>query len=153
MSEEFRKYNSDIETKAMNIRLTKDAEVKGDNFVKLTFAAESTGEMDATMWWDVIPFDGQAPIASFLKKGDIISVTGRPTLQKWGDDDAKFSLTLKNARLHLDPNLVAELKERGFVPGSKSTGGGAKPGAKGKAPPPKAAGKGKRPVVNLDDDE
>lgn len=149
---EWKKYNSDFRSDGFNIRLTDDAEVLGENFVKFTFAAESANEGDETMWIDVIPLDQQAPIASFLKKGDVVSVTGRLTMQKWGDNRDKVSFTLRGAYLHLDPSFIAELKERGFVPGTKSV---TKSGGKGKAakPPAKAAGRGRRPVVNLDDDE
>ena len=150
---EYRKYDTDSKSEYWNIRLTADAEVKGENFVKLKFASESSREDDETMWIDVIPLDGQAPISSFLKKGDVIpGVSGRLTMQRWGEDNDKISFTLKGAYLHLSPELIVELKERGFVPGSKSTSGGkkGKPAAKN---PPKPAGKGRRPVVSIDDED
>jgi single-stranded DNA-binding protein len=149
---EYKKYDSDIEVEARNVRLTKDAEEKGENFVKLTFCGESRGEKDSPMWWDVIPFDGQAELAKFLRKGDTLSITGFPTMQRYGESDEKVGLTLKKARLHIPLDLFVELKDRGFEPGAASTSGKGKPAGK-PASKPAPAKKSKRPVVDISDDE
>lgn len=134
---EYKKYRSNIETEGRFMRVTGDVKVINDTFVKIPTVATSENDADEEMWLDVVPIDSQAPMASYVEKGDLISFTGFPTYQLWGDDHDKVSHTIKFARLHFSPEFIAVLKERGYEPGSKSAkgskGSGKRGAAKGKA--------------------
>lgn len=146
---DFKRYNSDATLTVYNARLTKDAEVKGDSFTKLSIVVTSKAEADQDIWFDVIPFDRDAALASHLKKGDVLSVEGFPTMRRYGDGDAKVGFTLKNAKLHIPIELFMELKERGFEP---SSGGGEKKTATKKFTPTKKTTRQVQPVSDEDDD-
>lgn len=151
MSEEFKKYDADTKTVAHNMRLTKDAEVLSEGngerppMIRLSFVDTSRDKEDEDKWVDVIPRDGDAVQASFMKKGDVLGYEGHETMRKWGDNKDKISFRIKGAQLHIPISLFLQLKERGFVPGQKNTGA-----SKGK-PTATPAKKPARPVVNLDD--
>lgn len=144
MSEtEFKKYDSDDNYVNYSARLTKDAEVReGDKVrVKLTFVSQSRNENHHDIWITADVNDGQAPLARYLKKGDVIGIEGKPYL--WGDANPQFALNF--ARIHIG-NLIKTLKERGFTPGAASSSG--KPAAK-----KTNAKKGPRKIELPEDDE
>lgn len=140
---EFKKYDSDDNYSNWSARLTKDAEVKeGEKTrVKITFVSTSRSENHHDLWVTADINEGQAPLAAFLKKGDIVGVEGKP--YQWGDANPQFALNF--ARLHLTGELINKLKERGFVPGQKG-----RPTSKAA---PKKTGKPTRPIIDLPDDE
>lgn len=152
MSDGYKKYDSDDEYKNWYARLTKDAEVRdadGKKLVRLTVVSTSKAESDDELWVEITPVDNQMDIASFLKKGDIFGVEGKPTKRSYGEPCAtckvrKSSFNVRRAKLHLSIDLLVKLKERGFVPGQ---GGDRAQAPAGKAKPGKA-----KEVLNLDDE-
>lgn len=150
MATEYRKYDSAATLVFHNARVTGDVKVISDTFVKVPVVMTSSNEGDDDMWLDVVPFDGQAPIAGFIEKGDLISFEGFLTQQTWGEDKDKTSHTVKRARIHMSPEYIATLKERGFTPG----GGGKSKGKGGKVSKPAKGGKpAKREIAIPDDDD
>lgn len=139
MTQEYAKYDTDARAEYFNVRLTKDAQRVNDKFVKVTFVSTSKNDKDEDMWIDAIPLDSGADKASLLKKGDVLSVDGFLTMQKWGDNGDKTSFQLKFARMHYPIELLMQLKERE----------GDKP-AKRKDKPGKATKK--KDIIDLDDD-
>lgn len=146
---EFKKYDSDDVYVQHNARLTSDPDVKeydGKKFVKIKFTSETRGENKdgteryETVWVEALVSDYDSEMAAMLKKGDVLTVEGKPGLRRWGDDNDMISFELIRARLHTPISLKAELKERGFSPGkSKPTKG--KPA------------KGKKKVVEIPEDD
>lgn len=138
---EFAKFDTHSNTGYHFVRLAKDAQVKnfGDNnLVSLTFVDDSRVESDEPMWVEANPNKGSQPICSFLEKGDIIGFkSGKLTFRRYGDAKDKVAFNLRNAEPVIPPDLIATLKERGFVPGSGEL--------KGSEPPPKVKGKPGRP--------
>ena len=153
---DFNVYASDDNYIQHNARLTSDPEVKvydDRKLVRLKFVSEAKGKDKdggnryTTLWVEATVGDYDSEKASFLKKGDVLSVEGKPALRIWGDEN-KISFELLRARLHLPVSLFMELKERGFTPGE------AKPA--GKKPFVKPAAKKtftKRAIVEIPDDE
>lgn len=150
---EFKKYDSDDNYTHHNARLSQDPEVReydGKKFVKLKFASDTRGkdkngnDRYSTMWVEATVTDYDSEMAAMLKKGDVLTIEGKPALRLWGDDNENASFELVRARLHAPVSLKATLKERGFSPG------GAKPAAK-----PTKGGKAKKKIVEIpeDDDE
>ncbi len=126
-----------------NARLAKDpAIIEGGEkpLVKLTFVSTTRSERYEDLWIEAAVRDGQADLATHLKKGDTIGITGKPAFRRWGDDNAKVSFELLRAELFPPIELFQTLKERGFTPG----GGSKKPATKGAKPA--------RKIVNLDDE-
>jgi single-stranded DNA-binding protein len=164
---EFKKFDTQAVTHYFNVRLAKDAQAKefGENtFVSATFVDSSRLDGDEEMWVEANVTKRNSALASYLEKGDVMSVSGKLTMRRWGDDNEKVAFNLRNAELHVSPGLLATLKERGWTPGSDEVKGAApakksKPTAKGKvAEAPKKRGrppgKTKIPVeIDLDDDE
>jgi single-stranded DNA-binding protein len=147
MATEHKKYNSNASFTIHHARITAEPKVISDNFVKLTTVVTSANEKDEDIWVDIVPVDGQAPLAQYIEKGDLVSVEGFLTCQRWGTDNDKVSHTLRNARLMLSPEQIATLKGRGFTPG-----GGGK--SKGKSKPASKPTKAKREIeVPADDEE
>lgn len=156
---EYKKYDSDDTYVQHNARLTHDATVtsvgEGRKLVKVKFTSEAKGQTKdgddryETIWVEAIVGDYDADKAAYLKKGDVLSVEGKPALRLWGDDNDKISFELIRARLHLPVSLFQELKERGFDPTGK---GGGKGKAKGKAAAKGKPGK-RKPIVEIPDDE
>lgn len=147
---EYKKYDSAATLVVHYARVTGEVKRVNDTFVKVPVVLTSSNDGDDDMWFDVVPFDGQAEIASFIEKGDLISFEGFPTKQTWGDDGDKISFTVKRARIHMSPEFIATLKERGFVPGG---GGGKSKGKGGKASKPAKGAKAKRDIEIPDDEE
>lgn len=149
MSEEYKRYDSQIEVNTWNMRLAKDAQVieGGEKpMVKLTVVATSRSERHSDMWLEITAADRQSDLCAHLKKGDKIGVRGGfLALRRWGDNNEKFSLEIIRGEVVVDPDLIAQCKERGFTPGGNS-----KPAAKGGKVPPK--GKAPKKVQSLDDD-
>jgi len=155
---DYKKYDSDDVYTQYNARLTHDASVTkladGRKLVKIKFTSEAKGQDKdgndryETIWVEAIVGDYDADKASYLKKGDVLGVDGKPALRLWGDDNDKISFELIRARLHLPVSLFQELKERGFDPSGKGGGKKGKP-AKGKSKP---AGK-RKPIVEIPDDD
>lgn len=164
---DYKKYDTAAQTVYWNVRLAKDAEVKefnGDSFTTITFVDSSRNDTDEEMWIGVATNKSQTEICSFLEKGDIIGCRGKLTFRRYGEDKSQVAFNLRNAEIYLLPELIATLKERGFVPGSGNPKGAEdtkpKSKAKGKAAAPVAAKKGpgrpKKVVpieIDLDDDE
>jgi len=154
MSDEYKKYDSEIRVEYIGARLTKDAEVRdGANgkMVRLTVVATSKAESDSDLWLEVNVQDSQAELAAHLKKGDTLhKIEGFLTLRKYGENNEKFSINVRRARLSVPIGpvvTIGDLKERGFVPGAG--GQAAKKG--GKTPPAKKPPAKK--IVDLDDEE
>lgn len=167
---DFKKFDTQALTHYWHVRLAKDAQSKefGENtFVQFTFVDSSRLDGDEEMWVDANVTKRNAVLASYLEKGDVLGVTGKLTMRRWGDDNDKVAFNLRNAELHIEPGLLATLKERGWTPGSEEMKGAedAKPakatGKKRGRPPGKkndtkapAKGKTKIPVeIDLDDDD
>ncbi len=154
MSDSYKKYDSSDEYVHHNARLTHDAVVTsfgdGRKMVKLKFASEAKGQTKdgedrySTIWVEAIVSDYDADKAALLKKGDVLTVVGKPALRMWGDNLDKVSFELLRARLHMPVSLFVELKERGFDPTGKG---------KGKAKPTKGKPGKKKPIVEIPDDE
>lgn len=151
---DFKKFDSDDIYIHHNARLTHDADVKefdGRKMVKVKFVSETKGQTKdgddryESLWCEAIVGDYDADKAAYLKKGDVLSIEGKPALRLWGDDNDKISFELIRARLHLPVALFVELKERGFDPSGKGKG---KP-AKGKSKP---ASK-RKPIIDIPDDD
>lgn len=147
----YKKWDSDDNYIQHNARLAFDPEVKefsGKKFVRIKFTSETRGE-DAqgkdrysTMWVEALVSDFESDKAAMLKKGDVLTVEGKPAIRIWGDDD-KASFELVRARLHLPVSLFMELQERGFSPGGKP----------GKSKPAPKAGKRSKKVVEIPEDD
>jgi len=168
---EFRKFDTQSVTNYWNVRLAKDAVAKefGENtFVSVTFVDSSRFDGDEEMWVEANITKRNSALASYLEKGDVMGVSGKLTMRRWGDDNDKVAFNLRNAELHVEPGLLATLKERGWTPGSEELKGTEKPKGKTKtaakggktaeAPKkrgrPPGSGKAKIPVeIDLDDDE
>lgn len=154
-NDNYRKYDSDDNYTQHNARLTHDASVTklgdGRKLVKVKFTSECKGQTKdgddryETIWVEAIVGDFDADKASYLKKGDVLSVEGKPALRMWGDDGDKVSFELVRSRLHLPVSLFQELKERGFDPTGK---GGGNKGKKAVKPT-----KGKKKIVEIPDDD
>jgi single-stranded DNA-binding protein len=152
---DYKKYDSDDTYMQHNARLTEDATViklgEGKKLVKIKFTSEAKGEDKEgndryeTLWVEAIVSDYDADKAAYLKKGDVLSVEGKPALRLWGDDNDKISFELIRARLHTSVALFMELKERGFSAGGKG-------GKKGKAAPKKGK-KSSRKIVEIPEDD
>ena len=145
MGQEYTKYDSDTVMHCHNVRLTKDAQKISETFVKVTFCLTSKNDKDEDMWVDAIPLDSGVQFAANLLKGDVLSVSGFLTMQRWGDDNDKVSHTLKFAKFHYPIDLLMELKARdsGKLPKASGKSGGGKTGATKKPT---------KEVVDLDDD-
>lgn len=167
---EFKKFDTQAVMHYWNVRLAKDAAAKefGENtFVSVTFVDSSRLDGDEEMWVEANVTKRNSALASYLEKGDVMGVSGKLTMRRWGDDNDKVAFNLRNAELHVEPGLLATLKERGWTPGSEELKGTeAKPapktvtGKKRGRPPGKAtaapAKSGKKPIpveIDLDDDE
>jgi single-stranded DNA-binding protein len=156
MSDDYKKWDSDDNYVQHNARLAFDADViklgDGKKLVKLKFTSEAKGQDKEgndryqTIWVEAIVGDYDADKAAYLKKGDVLTIEGKPGLRLWGDDNDKISFELIRARLHMPLSLFSELKDRGFAPGGK--------GGKGKAAPKKGK-KSTKKIVEIpeDDDE
>ncbi len=141
MSEEYKKRDSDDNYIHHAARLTKDPEVYQSDktgrdgkpmppLVRATFTSESRRENTATLWIEAKLRDYDAHIGTFLKKGDILAIEGKPVMEEYTAKDGtkKTTFKLENARLHINVELLMKLKERGFTPGAVA--GGAKTAAK-----------------------
>ncbi len=139
---DYKKYDSHSSLTIHNARLTEDAKVIKDGFVKLTTVLTSSNEDDVDIWLTIIPMEKDFPTASLLKKGDTFGVTGFLTARVWGEPQ-KTEHILKFPKMHYPIALLVEMKERG--------GGVVKPVAK-KLPVTMPGKKQARPIINLDDD-
>lgn len=148
MSDDYKKYDSQDNYNIHNARLTKDATVnegtKGP-MVRLTFVSTSRNDRHSDLWVEATVNDFQASMATYLKKGDVIGVSGKPALRRYGDNDEKISFEIVRADIHPSIPLFQALKERGFEPG-------AKPGAK-KTGAKKTTTKPAKTVVEIPDDD
>lgn len=122
MAEEFRKYDSQDNYTIHNARLTADAQVIPTDsdrppMVKLKFASEHRSDRYETLWVEATVADRHAGLARYLKKGDVLGVSGKPGLRRWGDDNDKISFELTYAEIMPSIELIAAAKERGFTPG------------------------------------
>lgn len=143
----FKKYDSNDSYTAHFARLTKDADIKAFDdreIVRITFVSSSRKDAHADMWIDATATDFQADLVKHLKKGDVVSITGKLTMRKYGENQEKVSFGIDRADIIVPPSLFAELKARGFTPGA------GKKGATKAAPPPKKTGPTKRAVVDVD---
>jgi single-stranded DNA-binding protein len=131
MSDERRKYDSDDNYLNHAARLTKDPEVFPSTktgrdgkplppLVRLSFVSESRRDNSKPLWMDAKVRDYDAPIATFLKKGDTLPIEGKPVLEAYTDKNGveKTSFKLDNARVHINIDMFMKLKERGFTPGA-----------------------------------
>lgn len=133
---DYKKFDTQANTSYWNVRLAKDATSKefGENtFAEFTFVDSSRLDSDEEMWVSANPTKRNGVLASYLEKGDVVGVSGKLCMRRWGDDNEKVAFNLRNAEIHVEPGLLATLKERGWVPGSEEM--------KGAAPPAKATGK------------
>lgn len=168
---DFKKYDTQATTNYWNVRLAKDATTKefGENtFAQFTFVDSSRLETDDEMWVDVNPTKRNGVLSSYLEKGDVVGVSGKLCMRRWGDNNDKVAFNLRNAEVHVEPGLLATLKERGWTPGSEEMKGAeapvkaAAPTGKKRGRPP-GSGKTATPVkgkakpipveIDLDDDE
>lgn len=119
MSDEkqYKKYNSQAKFSMWNVRVTKDAQIITDDFVKFTVVLTSRQESDVDAFIDVIPGKFDTELCKFLKKGDVVSFEGFPHTREY---EGKRYLGVKQATMFLAPSLFGELKERGWTPGGKS---------------------------------
>lgn len=145
MSKEYKKYDTEDSWVIHNGRLTADAEWITDEAVKVTMVSTSRNDNDADIWVDIILGGGQADYASRLKKGDIISATGKLTMHRFGDDHEKVGFQLRLPRVHYALPLLQELGERGESGGKSKK---AKP-ARGRS----RRAEPDREVIDLDDEE
>lgn len=163
---DFKKFDTHAVTHYFNVRLAKDAqtvEFSDNKMAKLTFVDSSRLDSDEEMWVEANVVKSQTAMASYLEKGDVLSVTGKLTMRRYGDDNSQVAHNLRNADMKLPIDLIVKLKERGFTPGSDAVKGDA-PAAKKKGPG-RPAGSGKKadkpaakktniPVeIDLDDDD
>lgn len=126
---DYKKYDSQATFIVHNARLTEDATVLegGDEpMVKLKFVCTSRSDRHSDMWVEVTVGRGQSGLARYLKKGDTLGVQGFPALRRWGENNDKISFEIVRAEIMPRPELIGELKERGFEPGA-GNGGGKKP--------------------------
>jgi single-stranded DNA-binding protein len=145
MSDEYKKYDSDDRYTNWHARLAKDPEVRetdSGKFVRLTIVSTSRAESDCDLWIEVTPTDRQMEIASFLKKGDVVGIEGKPTLRKAKEGERTF-FNLRRAELHIPIALLGVLKERGFVAGKTRAD---------TTPPPAKGTPARKKVVDLDDE-
>lgn len=118
---EITKYDSDATMTIHHARLVEDAKEFGgtDGAVKIRFVVSSRLEKDEDMWTDAVTSSYQAALAKNLKKGDVLTVEGFPTFQRWGDGGQKISMTLRFAKFHFPVTLIGILKEREGAKGAK----------------------------------
>ena len=101
---EYKTYDSDDTFTMHHAKLVKDAEWRTGGssdkggFAKLTFVSTSKREGDEKLWIEVLAPDSQADVARNLRKGDVLSVSGKLTARKNGD---KIYFSLKYAKLHI----------------------------------------------------
>lgn len=149
---EYKSYDTQDQLTIHNARLAKDAQVieGGEKpLVKLTFVITSRSDRHSDMWVEATVQDRNSDLASFFKKGDLVGLTGKLALRKWGDNNEKFSIELIRAEIHPTPELFAAAKERGWTPGAASaTKTETKKDTKKAAPKAKA----KKEIVELEDD-
>lgn len=122
MSEYKKQYDSQVVVIWHNARLTKDPEVVqfGDGeLVKLTSVMTSRKEGNAEVWYTIVPRKFDVGKSKYLKKGDTVSVQGFPTAREWTNKEGqtKLSHSIDQAEIIISPNMIGELKERGWVPG------------------------------------
>lgn len=153
MSEYKKQYDSQVVVIWHNARLTKDPEVVqfGDGeLVKLTSVMTSRKEGNAEVWYTIVPRKFDVGKSKYLKKGDTVSVQGFPTAREWTNKEGqtKLSHSIDQAEIIISPNMIGELKERGWVPGAKTSAAEVpvKPAAK-PAKTPKVA------IVDPDDED
>lgn len=137
METDYKKYDSASKYECCGVRLAKDAEVRetaNGRMVRLTFVDSSRRAGDngiEDMWVEANVNDFQSDAAAHMKKGDVLhKVDGKPYLRKWGENESKVSFCLERAQLVIPLDLFAPLKERGFVPGAKTSAAAKKPAAK-----------------------
>src|SRR5262249_43685884 len=94
-----------------NARVAKEPRIIKDGFMKFEFVMTSKGEGDAEVWWTVVPHERDFDTAQYLQKGDVLSVTGFPTVNVWGDTE-KQDHVLKFPRLRYPIELLMTLKKR-----------------------------------------
>lgn len=128
MSEK-KKYDSQAVLTVHNAYLTADAKAISPEFTKLRTVLTSRQEKHSDLWVEIIPRKFDANIASYLKKGDMVSFEGFPIVRVWGDE-AKQSYEVIDAKLFLPPPMLATLKARGWVPGGGKTEAAAVPAKK-----------------------
>lgn len=155
---EYRKYDTQDRLRIAGARLAKDPESRdGEHgkMVRLTVVSTSRKEAHSDLWLEVNVGDFHAEAASFLVKGDTVHlIEGKPCLRRYGDDNEKFSLVVDRAEVIIPLDLQATLKERGWVPGAKTSGKAAgKPAGKAKPASKPAAPKKKVEVVEVEDDD
>jgi single-stranded DNA-binding protein len=167
---DFKKFDTQATTNYWNVRLAKDASVKefGENtFAEFTFVDSSRLDGDEEMWVSVNPTKRNSVLASYLEKGDVVGASGKLTFRRWGENNDKIAFNLRNAELHIEPGLLATLKERGWVPGSEEMKGaeaiapkvttgkkrGRPPGSGKAAAPVKGKAKPIPVEIDLDDDD
>lgn len=153
---EYKNYDSDDEYVYHNATLAFDPRVAdGSNgpIVSIKFASTCRSDRYQTMWVEATVNDYQANLARHLKKGDSVTVKGKPGQRPWQDKEGvdRVSFEILRADLKLSKELRKALKERGFVRDEKPNAKGAGKGAKGKAAT-KPVGK-RTTIVEIPDDE
>jgi hypothetical protein len=116
---EIQKYDSDATMTVHHARLVEDAKEFGGDAVKIRFVVSSRLDKDEDMWTDAVTSSYQTALAKNLKKGDVLTVEGFPTFQRWGDGGQKISMTLRFAKFHFPVTLIGILKEREGLKGAK----------------------------------
>lgn len=150
---EFKKFDSQVQLTVFNARLTKDpriVEMADGEIVSFTIVLTSRREKHCDVWYDVMPRKFDADKCKFLKKGDVVSFTGFPCAREWASETGKkMAHEVTDANVIITPALLGELKERGWVPGVK-TSVAAKAPVKSPAKPVKAP---KVAIVDPDDED
>jgi single-stranded DNA-binding protein len=118
---EYKNYDPQDTFTIHNARLAKPADVRDTEkgkMVKLTFVSTSRSETDSDLWVECTVSDRQTDLAAFLQKGDVIGISGKPCLRRFGDNNEKFAFNLRRAEIFPSVDLFVALKERGFTPGT-----------------------------------
>lgn len=152
---EYKTYDSDDTYTMHNATLTHDPRVvEGNNgpIVSIKFVSTCRSDRYTQLWVEATVQDFQAGLARHLKKGDTLSVVGKPGLRPWTDKEGadRVSFELLRAEIKVPIKLFMEMKDRGFTPGA-SKPNGKKNAAKGNT---KAApAKGKKQITQIPDDD
>lgn len=155
MADEYKKFDTHDIFTIHNARLAKDATVieGGEKpMVKLTFVVTSRSDRHSDMWVEATVQDRNSDLASHFKKGDIVGLTGKLALRKWGDNNEKQSVELLRAEVHPTAELFAAAKERGWTPGAARNQSDKPAAKKTTTPAKKPAAKAKKEIVDLDEE-
>lgn len=153
---DYKKYDSQDRYSIYNATLAKDPRItEGNNgtMVSLTFVSNSRSDRHTDLWVEANVGDFQTALARYLKKGDVLGVSGKPALRNWDDKEGNERQSFELVRAEIFPpiSLFMELKERGFTPGAAPKGG-KKNAAKGSTKAP-AKGGSKKQIAEIPDDD